>query len=199
MYQLGHGSYMSMVAARVVGVTVLLYAARRYYRNWGTTKEECRCWLLGDELVRQPSTRSTEGVWIDAPPPMAWPWLTRLLRSDGELVVGDVVHIAPKGRWDCLRRASLVVDQVVAGEAVVLRGTSPDFPWDAVWSFRLQPRWEDRCRLLLRMRAQLRHPGDVLKVEIAGPAVALMMRSRLRTIKHRAESAMLSTRLEGAS
>ncbi|HTY27040.1 MAG TPA: SRPBCC family protein, partial [Mycobacterium sp.] len=27
-----------------------LYAARRFYRNWGTTKEECETPLPGDEL-----------------------------------------------------------------------------------------------------------------------------------------------------
>jgi hypothetical protein len=31
----------------------LLYAARQFYRNWGTTKEECRMTLPGDELIRR--------------------------------------------------------------------------------------------------------------------------------------------------
>lgn len=82
----------------------------------------------------------------------------------------------------------MAVQQVVARESLVLRGSPPEFPWDAVWSFHLQPRWEDRCRLLLRMRANLRHPGDVLKVELAGPITALSVRATLQAIKHRAES-----------
>ncbi|WP_234790913.1 hypothetical protein [Mycolicibacterium wolinskyi] len=88
------------------------------------------------------------------------------------------------------------VKQVVVRESIVLHGEPPDFPWDAVWSFHLQPRWEDRCRLLLRMRAQLRRPGDVLKVEIAGPATALTMRATLRAIKQKAEAATNSSQLQ---
>lgn len=180
---------MAMVTARVTAVIALLYAARRYYRNWGTTKEECRSWLMGDELVRQPFTRTTEGVWIEAPPAEVWPSLVRVLHPDGELAPGEVVRIAPTERFKRSRHSTLTVQQMVAGEAVVLRGSPPDFPWDAVWSFHLQPRWEDRCRLLLRMRANLRHPGDVLKVELAGPVTALTMRAKLQAVKHRAESA----------
>ena len=43
-----------------------LYAARRYYRNWGTTKDECESPLPGDELVPEPVLQTTEGVWIEA-------------------------------------------------------------------------------------------------------------------------------------
>ena len=44
-----------------------LLAARQFYRNWGTTKEECQTPLPGDELIGQPAVQTTEGVWIDAP------------------------------------------------------------------------------------------------------------------------------------
>lgn len=185
-----------MVTARVAAVIALLYAARRYYRNWGTTKEECRLWLLGDELIRQPSTRSIEGVWIDAPPSAVWPWLTEALRPDGDLSAGDVVVVGPTDHVGWIDPPIMRVKQVVVRESIVLHGEPPDFPWDAVWSFHLQPRWEDRCRLLLRMRAQLRRPGDVLKVEIAGPATALTMRATLRAIKQKAEAATNSSQLQ---
>jgi hypothetical protein len=189
---------MSMGTTRAAAVITLLYAARRYYRNWGTTKDECRSWLPGDELVHAPFTRSTEGVWIDAPPSAVWPWLTAALRAGSDLAVGDAVPMGPKNLgW--LRQPTMKVEQVAAGETVVLRGTPPDFPWDAVWSFHLQPRREDRCRLLLRMRAQLRRPGEILKVESTGPAIALTMRATLRAVKHKAESPAQSTRLQGAS
>ncbi len=180
---------MSMVTVRVAAAVALLYAARRYYRNWGTTKEECRSWLLGDELVRQPFTRTTEGVWIDAPPSEVWPALVQVLHLDGEPAPGAVVRVAPAGWIKRLNHSLLTVQQMVTGESVVLRGSPPEFPWDAVWSFHVQPRWEDRCRLLLRMRANLRHPGDVVKVELAGPVTALSVRATLRAVKHRAESA----------
>jgi hypothetical protein len=36
---------MTISVVRVAAAAALLYAARRYYRNWGTTKEECRATL----------------------------------------------------------------------------------------------------------------------------------------------------------
>jgi hypothetical protein len=62
----------------LVGAT--LYAARRYYRNWGTTKEESVMTLPGDELVRPPAVQTTEGVWIDATASAVWPWLVQWAR-----------------------------------------------------------------------------------------------------------------------
>ena len=52
---------------RLAGTMAFLYAARRYYRNWGTTKGECELTLPGDELIKQPSSRTTEGITIHAP------------------------------------------------------------------------------------------------------------------------------------
>jgi hypothetical protein len=206
---------MAISMVRVAAAVALLYAARRYYRNWGTTKEECRSWLPGDEMIGRPAVQSTEGVWIDAPTTAIWPWLVQLGQDRGglysfeslenlaglhyhsadrihpewqRLAPGDIVRLAPKG-WLGLRDGLTVsVEQVVDGEAVVLRGTPPDFPWDAVWSFHLQPRWEDRCRMLVRTRVRLRRPGEVLLTELAGPATALITRGILLGIKRRAES-----------
>jgi hypothetical protein len=47
---------------RVAIIDLGLYAARRYFRNWGTTKEECRVRLPGDELVGKPAVQTTEAV-----------------------------------------------------------------------------------------------------------------------------------------
>jgi hypothetical protein len=51
----------------------LLYAARRFYRNWGTTKEECKMHIPGDGAISEPADITTEGIWIDAPPSAVWP------------------------------------------------------------------------------------------------------------------------------
>lgn len=189
----------------------VLYATRRYYRNWGTTKEECRLTLPGDELTRHPSVRSTEGISIDAPVQAVWPWLTRMGRERGGLFShiagrdgfptdpqgqplspGDVVAVAPMG-WPG-RRGGLVVTvaRVVDDDTMVLRGSPPGFPWEAVWSFHLLPRGDDRCRLLVRTRAGLRHPGEVMLVEMAGPLVALATRRLLRKVKCAAEHQVAS-------
>jgi hypothetical protein len=205
---------MAISVMRAVATAALLYAARRYYRNWGTTKEESRATLPGDKLVGRPAVQSTEGVWIDAPTDAIWPWLVQMGQDRGglysyetlenliglhyrnadrihpewqELVPGDVIRLAPRG-WLGLRHGvAMRVVQVIDKEAIVLRGTPPDFPWDAVWSFHLAPRWEDRCRLLVRTRARLRYPGEVLATELAGPVTALVARGMLLGIKRRVE------------
>lgn len=198
----------------VAGAITLLYAARRYYRNWGTTKEETQTALPGDELVRRPSVQSTEGVWIDAPPAAIWPWLVQIGQDRGglysldtvadligldyenadrihpewqQLAPGDTIRIAPQG-WMGLRHGlTLTVEQVIEESTLVLRGTPPGFPWETVWSFHLLPRWQHSCRFLIRTRTRLRHPGEVLAVELAGPVTSLVTRGLMLGIKRRVD------------
>lgn len=204
---------MASKLMRVAAGVALLYGARRYYRNWGTTKEECRMALPGDELVSSPAVQTTEAVWIDAPPGAVWPWLVQMGQDRGGLysyqtlenlvgldyhnadrihpewqriAAGDVMRLAPRG-WMGLRDGiALTVIDVVEQQSVVLR-TMPQDLWDAVWSFHVIPHWEDRCRLLIRTRILLRHPGEVFVAELAGPAKAAMTRGILLGIKRRVE------------
>lgn len=193
-----------------------LYAARRYYRNWGATKEECKMALPGDELVKGPTVQTTEVVSIDAPVAEVWPWLVQIGQGRGglytfealenlfglqfhnagrihpewqQLDVGDVVRLAPKGWFGLRDGVALQVADVVPEQRIVLRAVPPEFPWDAVWSLHIMPHWEDRCRLIIRRRARMRHPGEALAVELAGPVTALLARGMLLGIKRRAESA----------
>jgi hypothetical protein len=199
--------------AHIAALIALLYAARRYYRNWGTTKEECRMRLPGDELVGDPALQATEAVWIDAPPSAVWPWLIQMGQNRGglysyqalqnllglrvhnadrvhpewqQLAVGDVVRLAPEG-WMGLRDGlTLSVEAIAPERSLVLRATPPDLP-QAVWSFHLQPHWDDHSRLLARARVGLRHPGEVFAMELARPVIALMTRGVLLGIKRRAQ------------
>ena len=210
--------WKNVAGAAVAGAG--LYAARRFYRNWGTTKEECETPLPGDELVGGPAVQTTEGVWIDAPASAVWPWLVQMGQDRGglysyeslenliglqyrnadrihpewqQLAVGDVVRLVPRG-WMGLRDGmALPVAQLIEGQSIVLRQTPPKFPFDGVWSFHVQPRWEDRCRLLVRSRSRMRLPGEVVGAELAGPVTALMTRGMLLGIKRRAEAAWQST------
>ncbi|HME46730.1 SRPBCC family protein [Mycobacterium sp.] len=201
--------------ARAAMVTAALYAARRFYRNWGATKEECQLRLPGDELVGEPTVQTTSAVWIDAPAPAIWPWLVQIGQDRGgvysyqalenviglryrnadrihpewqRLAPGDVVRLVPSG-WMGLRNGVVLqVDQVMAEKAIVLRGGTMEVPWDAVWSFHVVPHWQDRCRLLVRTRTRLRHPGEALGLEAVGPVTALVIRGMLLGIKRRVEA-----------
>jgi hypothetical protein len=202
------------------GAVLLLYGAQRYFRNWGTTKEECRMQLPGDELMKQPVRQSTEGVWIEQSAAEVWPWLVQMGQDRGglhgyellensfglqhrnadrihpewqQLESGDTVRLAPKG-WLGLREGiALTVVDVIEEQAIVLHVAPPNLPWEAVWSFHLIPRWDDRCRLLVRTRVGLRHPGEVLLAELADPATALMTRGMLLGIRRRVETAANDT------
>src|SRR6476469_10926041 len=173
----------------VAAAAALLYAARRYYRNWGTTKEESVTYLPGDELLDQPAIRTTEAVWINAPASAVWPWLVQMGQDRGglysyetlenfvglnyhnadrihpewqHLAVGDEMRLVPKG-WMGLREGfTMRVIDIVEQQSIVLSSPSRNQSGDTVWSFHVIPHWEDRCRLMIRARTRLRHPGEVL-------------------------------------
>lgn len=175
---------------RVAALAALLYGARRYWRNWGTTKQECAQPLPGDELLHAPKVTTTEGVLVDRPVAQVWPWAVRLGRSrtdDRDLTVGDTVCLVPPGRFGIRAGIALPVVKVVPGETIVLHGAPPAIPWDIVWSVHLISRWDDRCRLLVRTRVGLRHPAEFLLTALSGPLNSALNRRLLVGIKRRAE------------
>ena len=208
---------MASVTRRITetaALLALLYAARRYYRNWGATKAECQMPLPGDTLVADPAIQTTEAVYIDAPVSAVWPWLLQMGQDRGgfygcealknraglqhndtdrvhpewqQLRVGDPVRLAPEGWLGSPDGVSLSVNEIVPEKYLVLQATRPDNRWDAVWSFHVQPHWEDRVRLLTRVRIGLRHPGEVFVMELIRPAIALSTRGMLLGVKHRVE------------
>lgn len=160
---------MTTKLGRAAVLVAVLYAARRYYRNWGTTKDECRMTLPGDEMVSRPATQTTEGITIDAPADNVW---ERVMQ-----------HHQP----------AMTIEKVTGDRALVLLGEPPDFPWRTVMSYHVLPRLSDRCRLLIRTRTELRHPGQLILVELAGPATAMLNRGTLLGITRQAESAQQLT------
>ncbi|AFM15809.1 hypothetical protein Mycch_0999 [Mycolicibacterium chubuense NBB4] len=199
---------------KTLTVAAALYAARRYFRDWGTTKAESGGRLPGDELVKAPILSATEGVWIDAPAAKVWPWLVQMGQDRGglysfeklenavglryrnadrlhpewqQLEVGDTVRLVPRGWLGLADGVELEVARIVDDTSIVLRGRLSSLPWDVVWSFHVIPHWDDRCRLLIRSRLALRSPGEVVLAELAGPARALITRGMLLGVKRRAE------------
>ena len=170
-------------------------------------------YLDGDGLITGSVVRSTEAVSIDAPAGVVWPWLVQMGQDRGglytyeklenlaglryvnadrvhpewqHLAPGDTIRLVPKG-WMGLREGiALQVVEVADQQSIVLRA-SAGREWDVVWSFHVIPHWDDRCRLLIRIRTPLRHPGQALVTELAGPARALMTRGMLLGIKRRAQ------------
>jgi hypothetical protein len=205
--------------AETAALLAMLYGARRYYRNWGATKAECQMLLPRDNLVADPAIQTTEAVYIDAPLSAVWPWLLQMGQDRGgfygceglknlaglrhrdadrihpewqHLEVGDLVRLAPEGWMGLPEGVTLTVAEIVPEKYIVLNATRVDRRWNAVWSFHLQPHWEDRVRLLTRARIALRHPGEVFVMEPVRPVIALGTRGLLLGIKHRVERAPMA-------
>ena len=199
---------------KVAAAAALLYAARRYFRDWGTTKSESGGALPGDQLVRAPALQATEGVWINAAAEQVWPWLVQMgqnrgglysyeklenalglhYRNAGELHpewqhlrIGDTVRLVPRGWLGLVDGVTLQVADITDLRAIVLQGEPSRLPWEVVWSFHLIPHGDDRCRLLIRSRLALRQPGEGVAAELIGPARALITRGILVGIKRRVE------------
>ena len=159
--------------AKAAALFAALYGARRYYRNWGATKAECQMMLPGDTSVANPAIQTTEAVYVDAPASAVWPLLMQ---------VGETVR---RGRLP--RAVTLAVAEVVPDTDLVLSVGRAGGRRKAVWSFHIQPHWEDRVRVLTRVRIALRHPGEVFAVELFRPAIALGTRALLLSVKRRVE------------
>ncbi|UXA08344.1 SRPBCC family protein [Mycobacterium sp. SMC-2] len=187
--------------ARATALLTVLYCARRYYRNWGSTKAESQMRVPGDALVSDPAVQTTEAVDVDATAPAVWSWLVQMARDRGaaapttpaaqgdnaQLQVGDRIRLAPEGWMGLPDGVTLDVAEIAPEKYLVLNALRSEPRWNAVLSFHLQPHWEDRVRLLARARIGLRYPGEVFVLELARPAIALGTRALLLAIKRRAE------------
>jgi hypothetical protein len=95
--------------------------------------------------------------------------------------------LAPEGWTGLPDGTAFSVVEIVPEKYIVLNAGRPDLRWNAVWSFHVQPHWEDRVRLLTRARIALRHPGEVFAMELVRPVIALCTRGLLLGIKQRVE------------
>ena len=67
----------------VAGLSAYLTLIRPWTRSWGTTGDEAREPLPGDELVTDPAVSMTRAVTIDAPVEGVWPWLAQMGQDRG--------------------------------------------------------------------------------------------------------------------
>jgi len=200
------------------GAVALASATRRRLRSWGASVEECTRPLPGDELIPDPATMTTRAISIDAPPELVWPWLVQVGQGRGgwysydwvenllgleihstyqlrdewqHLAVGDRVAVVPPGWGPLPDGYAFRVERVDPPRALVLRQAPPEHPWNAVWSFVVEPDGPDRCRLTCRSRAEVEPGlrGFIARSagELMDPVTFAMTRKMLLGIKHRAE------------
>jgi hypothetical protein len=62
-------------AALLVGAVLYVAVAEPWMRRWGSTRDERRADLPGDDLVADPGVVMNHAVTIEVPPDQVWPWL----------------------------------------------------------------------------------------------------------------------------
>jgi hypothetical protein len=190
-------------------------------RNWGATAEECAATYPGDDLIPGPAGTTTRAVTVAAPAREVWRWLVQMgqgrggmysydtlenlvgldIHSTGEirdewqhLGVGDRVVLVRPGWMGMKQGYSRPVARVDPGRAIVLRQEPPEHPWDAVWTFVVEPVEGGSCRLISHDRAA-RAAGAAGRAQAVAnslmePVTTIMTRRMLLGIKERAERAI---------
>lgn len=182
--------------------------------NWGATEAESAMPLPGDEVVPNPSYRSTRALTIEAPVEDVWPWLAQFGQDRGgfysyswfeNLILADIHNAGTiNPEWQTRRE----------GELLPL--TSPNYPLGLVkwkegsvgphirrfepnqvivlegWgSFVLQPREDGKTRFIVRDPTQpMSLPGRILWSIFFEPGHFAMERQMMKGVKVRAEGAL---------
>ena len=161
--------------------TGFLALVRPWYLSWGSTEEEQRMRLPGDDIVAHAGAQNTRAITIHAHVDRVWPWLAQLGQDRAgfysfELLenivgcemptsdslhpelqgwkIGDKLWMYPPHKAGGAAFATLRVHEPgrALGFATRTVGTTLDEPEDGSWSFVLRPIDASTTRLLIRGR-----------------------------------------------
>ena len=207
-----------VVAAVAAAVGTATWTRRRWHDVGATAVELARSYP-GEDAIGSPSSAMTLAVDVDAPPERVWPWLVQIGQDRAglysyerlenlfgldihnadvihpewqDLIAGDRVVVVPPGRMGLPGGYAFRVTEVEPPHHLVLRQAPPEHPWNATWTFTLEPLPGGRSRLVSRSRAERQRglPGAIATVSawVMEPIVVLMTRRMLHGIADRAES-----------
>jgi hypothetical protein len=198
-----------------IGTAIVVAALlRRRYLRWGATDDDVSVALPGDELVSRPGLTATRGVTIRAAADGVWPWIAQLGQGRGgfysydflENLIGCDIHSADRivPEWQRVEvgaqvklapEVALTVAFVEPPRALVLRGEIPmgrmPAPYDFTWAFVLRAGPGGSTRLVVRERYGYLRRWAPLIVEPAELISFVMSQRMLRSIRSRAENAVL--------
>lgn len=189
-----------VVGLGVAVVVVALYVASvgPWQRRWGTTDEELRRPMPGDDLLRPGAPSTTRAITIDASPRDVFPWLLQIgygrggwysydwIDNDGkrsvdridpalqDLAVGDRIQMLP-GFGPVVRE--------IGTDHHILSGGEAD-----TWCLLVEPTPEGGSRLVSRWRQDWpKGFGTIVWTLLSDPGAFVMERKMLRTIRRLAE------------
>ena len=195
-----------------VAYVTLLVMARPLHVRWGSTGDELREPLPGDELALAPTYQVQHAVTIQAPPEEIWPWLAQIGHDRGGfysytwLENSFGLHVRNADRVHPEWQGIAAGDSVLATPGDYL-GTGRRFGWRVAraepnrvlvletWgAFVLEPVDSATTRLIVRTRGSGRDNLAALALSPLGlmvmePAHFIMERRMLLTIRDRVESA----------
>ena len=176
--------------------------------TWGTTSEEARSRLPGDELLEDADEISTRAITIDAPAASVWPWLAQMgpsprggaytydwIENLFGLDMHSVDRVLPEFQHpevgDMIGRGANQMRLARVEPEHVLAWRSEDGNW--VWAFLLEES-NGPTRLISRNRFRLPTLAARVGMLPMEPGSLLMERRMLRGIKDRAERLALTAR-----
>lgn len=183
--------------------------------RWGASDDEVRSRLPGDELVAEPTVRSTRAITISAPPAYIWPWLVQVGYGRGGWYSHDIVErLMLAGRYaegHSAQRIHPELQELSVGDDVpfgigVTQTVEAIEPYHFLvigksWAFVLEPLGGNRTRLIVRSRgpgwvrglfasvAGLRELGALVDYVVGEPLHHVMERKMMLGLARRAEIA----------
>ncbi|HTO97750.1 MAG TPA: SRPBCC family protein [Myxococcales bacterium] len=164
---------------------------RSKYSTWGSTGEEVKRKLPGDELLPEPALQSTRAISIAAEPKEVWRWIAQMGRNRGGMysyrvletpdahgVIPVFQNIAPGDTILGAARTWRVVEVEFARHLVLTTGIS-------TWTFVLEPLDEARGTRLI-VRSRLPAEGIIWK-RIIDPGSFVFERRMLMGLREHAE------------
>jgi hypothetical protein len=188
---------------------------RLYREDLGGVPDDDAIGLPGDDVLPNARDQFTHSVFIEAPPAKVWPWLVQMgchragwyswdrLDNAGvpsadhlilelqHIAVGDILPASPKSNEGF---AVLRVDperELTLGSPSLLPGGArwEGVPYDATWSFALEPIGDDATHLVVRVRGAYEPSVRTTLMTAFVPLVHdFMEKKQLRTLKQRVEA-----------
>ncbi|UTF52264.1 hypothetical protein [Natronosalvus rutilus] len=153
-------------------VTSYHFLLRPWHRTWGATDEEISRRLPGDDLVPEPSEKTTRAITVETASEDVWPWIVQLGQGRGgfysytwlenlagadihnvnrivpelqELEEGDSIRMVHEEYWLQSPVTAMTVKRIEPGRTLVLQGYD-----GGTWTFHLDPTSEETTRFIVR-------------------------------------------------